>query len=142
MMIFADGTASLIAQAGLDAGALGHPDVEQHDVGRDARGEVGALDAVAGLADHLDAPLGGQQHRQSAAEEFLVVDDQDPDGLVPGVRSCSSTGESWHVWVTFAGTNGVAVPHVGVARSGHPASIVWCPTRSAGQPPRSSEITP
>ena len=34
-----------------------------------------------GLADDLDAGLDGQQHRQSASEELLVIDDEDPDGL-------------------------------------------------------------
>ena len=47
--------------------------------------EGGALDAVAGLADHLDAGLGAQQHGQPAPEELLVVDHEHADRLAPRV---------------------------------------------------------
>ena len=48
-------------------------------------GEGGALDAVTGLADHLDAGLDGQQHGQTATEQLLVVDHEHADRLALGV---------------------------------------------------------
>ena len=45
----------------------------------------GALDAVTGLADHLDAGLDGEQHGQAAAEQLLVVDHEHPDRLALAV---------------------------------------------------------
>ncbi len=99
MMIFAGGHGLLDRQARLDARALGHADVEQHHVGRRALGERGALDAVAGLADDLDAGLDGEQHRQAAAEQLLVVDHEHADGLAARsgrmIRDLTRTA-SWH----------------------------------------------
>ena len=114
MMILADGHGLLDREAGLDAGALRHPDVEQHDVGRSARRELGALDAVSGLADDLDARLDGQQHRQPSPEQLLVVDHEHSDGFV-------SPTSYFH----------------------HARIIARCaPTGPLSRPPRSSEITP
>ena len=56
-----------------------HPDVHQHHVGVLAGGEGDGLGAVARLADDLDVGLTGEQHREPAAHERLVVGDHDPD---------------------------------------------------------------
>src|SRR6478735_8514726 len=68
---------------GLDAGAARHPYVEQDHVGRGGDRQLGGGDAVGGLADHLDVDVSTQQHDEAAAEELLVVDDQDADGFGP-----------------------------------------------------------
>ena len=56
-----------------------HPDVHQHHVGVLAGGEGDGLGAVARLADDLDVGLAGEQHREAAAHEHLVVGDHHPD---------------------------------------------------------------
>ena len=56
-----------------------HPNVHQHHVGPFAGGECNRLGAVARLADHLDVGLAGEQHREAAADERLVVGDHDSD---------------------------------------------------------------
>jgi hypothetical protein len=73
-------------EARLDAGTLGHPDVEQHHVRSRTRGERRALDAVTRLTDHLDARLDRQQHRQAPPEKLLVIDHDHPDGLAFALR--------------------------------------------------------
>ena len=84
-MILADGTLSLIARQASMPGPLGHPHVEQHDVGGGGLGQRGALDAVAGLADDLEPGLDREQHGQPAPEQLLVVDHQHPDRLALGL---------------------------------------------------------
>ena len=85
----------LDGHAGLDARPLRHPDVEQDDVGKQLSSSVDCSHRVAGLADHLDVVLLGQDHLQATTEEGMVVDDQHPDrvaasswarGLPRGVR--------------------------------------------------------
>ena len=142
MMILADGTASLIARQASMPERFGIRTSSRTTSGAAVAARLGALDAVAGLADDLDAVLGGEQHRQPASEQLLVVDDQHPDGLGP-VRSRQprahhdTTGRYvGHGWGTTA--------H-GVTRTGRPAgqppvspgAIRRCPAQST-----SSEITP
>ncbi len=94
------------SSGGLDAVHQRHPDVEQADVGTQPERQAHGLAPVGGRADHLDAGLGIEQHRQPAADDGLVVGDQDPDGhrAVP-VRGrtastrqpCSPAGPAWKV---------------------------------------------
>ena len=94
-------------------GALGHPDVQQDDVGRRGRGQAGALETVARLADHVDALLGRQEHRQPASEQLLVVDNKDPDWLYPvavHVSHAAIMTRLGGVAVRFGGTNGASCP--------------------------------
>ena len=71
----------LDGDAGLDAGDLRHPYVEQHHVGRDRAGQLDAGSTVTGVADDVEAGLGVHQHLQPATEQLLVVDDDDADRL-------------------------------------------------------------
>ena len=57
MMILADGTASLIARQASMPERLGIRTSSRTTSGAVLVGERGALDAVTGLADHLDAVL-------------------------------------------------------------------------------------
>ena len=71
----------------VEAGPLGHLDVQEHDVGRRAGGgqpgqERLGLVGVGGLADDLDGVV-GEQRRQLAAGQTLVVDE---DGAERAVR--------------------------------------------------------
>ena len=67
---------------GLDTVQAGHPDVEEHDVGvvLGHGGDRGG--AVGRLGHHLDVGLGVQDHREAAADEFLVVGEHHPDHAV------------------------------------------------------------
>src|SRR6478735_10168268 len=71
--------------ARLQARALGHPYVEQDDVGDGRDDEVGRADPVARFPDHLDPRLDTEEHGQSASKELLIVDDDHAHRLVgPG----------------------------------------------------------
>ena len=76
---------------------LGHPDVEQADVGPQLAGERHRLAPVGGLADHLDVGLGVEDHRQPGADELLVVGDEHADGhrAAPARGSTASTVQPW-----------------------------------------------
>ena len=139
MMILADGTASLIARQASMPERLGIRMSSSTTSGARAGRERGALDAVAGLADDLDARLDAEQHGQAAPEQLLVVDHEHPDGL--GLVSVASCGHRAH-----HGTTGRVRWHPcgsrnagrGMARSGHPRRR----ERISSASPTSSEITP
>ncbi len=63
----------------LDAVEDGHADVHQHDVGIERSGERDGLRAVGCLADHLDVALRLEDQPQAAADDRLVVDEEDAD---------------------------------------------------------------
>ncbi len=63
----------------LDPVGARHADVHQDDVGREARGEPRRLLAVLGLADDLEVGLALEDDAEAAADERLVVREQDPD---------------------------------------------------------------
>ena len=63
----------------LDAVELRHPDVEQAHVGAELARERDRLAPVGGLADHLDAGLGVEDHPQPGADELLIVGDEHAD---------------------------------------------------------------
>jgi hypothetical protein len=67
--------------AGLDAAALGHPDVHQDHVGQGFAGLRHRLGPVAGLTDQFDVVLGGEDHFQSPPEQCMVVDDEGADRI-------------------------------------------------------------
>ena len=64
------------AARGLDAVHLWHPDVHQHDVGRQLVDELDRLDAVRGLADDLEV-FAAQQGGERTTEAVVVVHDED-----------------------------------------------------------------
>ena len=88
MMILADGTASLIARQASMPERLGIRMSSSTTSGAAVAARLVPSSAVAGLAHDLDAGLGGEQHRQPATEQLLVVDDQHPDGLRLPVLRC------------------------------------------------------
>ena len=55
-----------------------HLDVHQHDVGAAGERELDALGAVARLARDVQVGLGLQQRLHPAADELLIVDEDDP----------------------------------------------------------------
>ena len=85
MMILADGTASLIATQASMPERFGMRTSRRTTSGAALAARFGALDAVTGLADDLDARLDAEQHGEATAEQLLVVDDEDPDRLGLGV---------------------------------------------------------
>ncbi len=85
----------------LDAVDAGHLEVHQDHVGVERAGPGDALGAVGGLADHLDVVLHLQEGAQAAADDLVVVDQQDADrgqGVrhrgPPSRRSCPFRGTS------------------------------------------------
>jgi len=70
-----------LAQRGarLQAGQLGHVEVEEDDVGRAALGERQGLAAVARQPRHLDARVGAQQRGGALAHEAMIVDHEHGD---------------------------------------------------------------
>ena len=65
---------------GLEPVELGHPDVEQADIGPQLPGQRHGFPAVARLTHHLDVGLGVQDHAQPGPDELLVVGDEYADG--------------------------------------------------------------
>ena len=72
---------------GLDAVHDRHLDVEDDEVGTQGPGLLDPHEAVLGLADDLHVRLVGEQGRDRATEERLVVDEQDPGRLASSGRS-------------------------------------------------------
>ena len=60
----------------LEAGQPRHLDVEEHEVGLQPLDRRQRLDAVARLADHLDAADLAEQVAQLVARQLLVVDER------------------------------------------------------------------
>ena len=60
---------------GLDAGALRHAHVHEHDVGHGLLRSLDGLGAVGGLTHELDVGFLLQHHLQPAPEQRMVVDD-------------------------------------------------------------------
>ena len=64
---------------GLDAVKHRHLDVHQGDVRKVLGGQRHGLPPVGGLGDHLDIVFGLEQRPDAAADQRLVVGEQDPD---------------------------------------------------------------
>lgn len=64
---------------GLAAVATGHREIEQDYVGLEHRGLADGVEAVAGLTDHLDVGLAGQEHPQPGAHDRVIIAEQDPN---------------------------------------------------------------
>ena len=77
----------------LEAGGVGEPHVEQHDVRRGVGDEVGDLVGALGLADELDAVHLLDRRGEAHAEHRVVVDDRDPHrrrhGSAAGSWTCT-----------------------------------------------------
>ena len=58
---------------------LGHAQVHEHDVGPGVACEVDGLGAVGGGPDDLEVVDQADEHRQSVADDALVVGDDDTD---------------------------------------------------------------
>src|SRR5262249_8925836 len=73
---------------GLDAVDRGHLDVDERDVRAVLGGKRHRLVAVGGLGDHLDVVFRFEQGPDAAADQRLVVGEEDPDH--DGARTGSS----------------------------------------------------
>lgn len=80
------------APGGLDAVDDRHLDVDERDVGQVFPGQGQALAAVGGLGHHLDVVFEVEERAESAANERLVVDQQDADHDI-----CSTGSSAWTV---------------------------------------------
>jgi hypothetical protein len=60
---------------------LGHPHIEQHDVGPRAANQLGGLAPVRGGSDDLDVRVRGEEARELGARGGLVVGDEDAHAL-------------------------------------------------------------
>jgi hypothetical protein len=72
-------TAGEDAPGGLEPVEPRHADVHEDDVGSPPGGQRDGLEAVGGLADHLEVRLAGEQQPEPAADHLLVVRQQDAD---------------------------------------------------------------
>ena len=101
----------------LDAVDDRHLDVDERDVGQVLPGQCQALAAVGGLGHHLDVVLDVEQRAESAADERLVVDQQDTD------HDVRSTGSSaWTVKPPSLRGSARSRPPRAVTRSRIPSS--------------------
>ena len=67
-----------------------HPQVHQHDVDRGRAGAARDLVTVAGLPHDRDLASPVEHHRQSFADQRVVVDQEHPDRAHAGHGSCAS----------------------------------------------------
>jgi len=67
------------AAGGFDAVHLRHADVHQDHIGTGCLHGDDGIAAVAGFADHLEDGVGVDQRLEAGPDQFLVVDDHDPD---------------------------------------------------------------
>ena len=80
--------------AGLDAGAVGQPDVHDDDVGLVEARLVDRFGDGPGLGDDLEALAPVEQRDEALADDLVVVDDEQAQrsgGLVIG-HACGSVG--------------------------------------------------
>ena len=77
-----DGLAHLVHE--LDAGAVGQLEVDEDDVGAHELGPAQGLRLTAGLGDDLEAIGPIDDLSDAAANDLVIVDDHDPDGLGGG----------------------------------------------------------
>src|SRR5690606_41766414 len=63
----------------------GHLDVDESDIGQQLPDERQAFLAVGGLGHHLDVVLEVEQRTETAADERLVIDQDNPDHEAPSV---------------------------------------------------------
>ena len=61
--------------------SLGHLHVHGHDVGAEPLHHLHRLQAVRGLADHVDLVVGAQDRDEEQARRGRIVDDEDADPL-------------------------------------------------------------
>ena len=66
---------------GLDARALGHADIHQHDVGHRLLRPIDGLGPIGRLAHELDVGLLLEHHLETAPEQRVVVDHHDAQPL-------------------------------------------------------------
>ena len=88
------GPSSSMPPRHLEAGQPRHLHIEEHQVGLQAVDGLERLDAVAGLADHLDPADLSEQIPQLVARELLIVHENGPQIHVrlTGIGSCRSRG--------------------------------------------------
>jgi hypothetical protein len=60
----------------LEAVEPGHPDVQEHDIGRQLRHRVDCARSIRRFADHLDIGLASQHQPDAFAREILVINNQ------------------------------------------------------------------
>lgn len=68
--------------AQLDAAAVGESDVEHGDIRSYRRYPGQRLRDGGGLADHLEIGVGLEQFDETPSDDFMVVDQEDPDHAV------------------------------------------------------------
>ena len=81
-MIRALGATSLIAAQASMPGALGHPDVEQDDVGQQFGSPLDRCFTVGCFADDLDVRFLDQHHFEATPKQRVVVDDEHANRIV------------------------------------------------------------
>jgi hypothetical protein len=98
-----------------------HPDVHQHDIGREQANEAERLHARAGLTDHLEVPR-LEQRQERLTEAGVVVDDEHPDR--PGVTNRAGKDRRFHERKSRGG--GVPAPSggCGFRRAHDPTRVV------------------
>ena len=103
---------------------LGHPQIEEHDVGGELGGKAAPFLTVADRRADLDAPA-PQELAQSAAEQGVVVDDHHPERAVAGGFS-GLAGHGMGTWCgRFRETGGHPGP-VALRRAARPVlPDVW-----------------
>ena len=117
-----------------------HADVDQRDVGPQLAAQRHGVDAVGGLADHLEAGLGLQDHPQPGPDERLVVGQQHPDRHT-AAGSGAGTGSSARTRQPGPSSRGPAVtrPSNRATRSRMPTSPCPAGARPAGAAAPSSD---
>ena len=73
----------------------GHAQVDQGHVGPDPGDQGQGLQAVAGLADHLQVRLGGDHAAQPVAHHRMVVGDEQPDHSASPAGMVATTVVPW-----------------------------------------------
>ena len=73
--------------AGLDAGAVGQPDIHHHEVRLEARGLGDGLGHGAGLGDDVEALATIEERDETLAHDLVVIHDEEREGPFSPFRS-------------------------------------------------------
>ena len=79
----------------LDAVQIRHGDIEHSDVGPGRFGQIHRSTAVAGLADHLEIFLLLEHQAESAADDGVIVGQDNPNHAALSVTGLQGLSASW-----------------------------------------------